>query len=99
MVMLLALVQVAADGEGAVAGSGQDGDAHGRTGRDGIEHLDQLRRQFRCDRVVGMRPVEGDDGHTPAGDVLDEHELVRLRDIFGRPVTDSSASSCWRCLS
>ena len=88
---LLALVQVAANREGSVTGSGQDGDAHGRTGRDGLENLDQLCRQFRRDRVVGMRPVEGDDGHAPAGDVLDEHELIRLWHFGRRPVTQSSA--------
>ena len=54
---LLALVQVAADGEGPVTRSGQDGDTHGGTGGDGLKDLDQLCRQFRRDGVVGMRPV------------------------------------------
>ena len=80
---LLALVQVAADGEGSVTRSGEDGDAHGGTGRDRLEYLDQLRRQFRRDGVVGMRPVEGDDRHAPVRDVLDEHELIRLCSVSG----------------
>ena len=92
----LALVQVAADGEGAVTGSGQDGDAHGGAGRDGLENLDQLCRQFRRDGVVGMRPVEGDDRHAPAGDVLDEYELFRLRDIFA---ADGNRVVCMRVLA
>ena len=86
---LFALIQVTANGEGSVTGSGQDGDAHGGTGCDGLEDLDQLCRQFRCNGVVGMGPVEGDDGHAPAGDVLDEHQLFRLRDLGKRTVAES----------
>jgi len=83
----LALVQIAADREGAVARSGDDGRAHGGTGRDCLQHLDQARRQFRRDRVVGVRPIERDDRHASPGDVLDEHDLVGLHDTLWRAVT------------
>ena len=79
----LALVQVAADREGSLTGSGYDGAAHRGTGRDSLKYLDKLRRQFGRDLVVGVRPVQGDDRHAAAGNVLDKHQLFRLRDISG----------------
>ncbi len=74
-VILLALVQIAANREGPVTCPGQDGNSHGGTGRYRLEDLDQLCSQFRCNGIVGMRPVEGDDRHASTGDVLDQYKL------------------------
>ena len=61
-----------------------------------LEHLDQLRGQFRCDGVVGMRPVEGDDRHAPIRDELDQDEFIGL--VRRRPACDNRvAASAWYC--
>jgi len=83
---LLALVQVAADRKGTVTRPGDDRDAHRGASRNRFQHFGQCCRQFGRDRVVGVRPVQGNERHAPAGNVLDEHELVRLGYVQRRSV-------------
>ena len=81
---VLALAQVAADGEGPVAGAGEDDDADGGADRDRLDDLGQAGAHLGGDRVVGVGPVQGDDRDAIVGEVVDEHGRVGLRDVGRR---------------
>ena len=76
---VLALAQVAADGEGPVTSAGEDDHANGGTDRDRLEDLGQQGAHLGGDRVVGVRPVQGDDRDPPAGDDSRAARTVRSR--------------------
>src|SRR5437763_945411 len=81
---ILALTQVAPDGEGSLTSSGKDDDAEGRADRDHLDDLGQARPHLGRDRIVGVWSVEGDDHHTLAGEEFNEHRMVGLRKVGRR---------------
>ena len=62
-----------------VAGAGDDDDADVGRDRDRLEDFRQARAHLGRDRVIGVRPVQGDQRHVIVGEVLDEHGLLGLR--------------------
>src|SRR5204862_4366346 len=75
---VLALAQVASDGEGALASAGDDGDADRRQHGDRLEDLRQPRSHLGGDRVVRVRAVESDERYSPLGEMLEEDGLLEL---------------------
>jgi hypothetical protein len=66
------LPQVAADGEGPLAGAGQDDDTDGGADRDVLDGPRQPGTHLGRDRIVGTRSVEGDDRDPVAGEVVNQ---------------------------
>ena len=97
---VLALAQVAADREGAVARAGDDGDADRGADRDRLEDLGQARAHLGRDGVVRVRPVQGDERHAPVGPRTRPGPAARApRDptAAGRSRAPSSGRCLWGC--
>ena len=95
---VLALAQVAADGERSLAGSGEDDDADGGADGDRLDDLGQASAHLGRDRVVGVRPVERDrprPGRRGGSRRARANRVPRHRRRAGR----SRAPSSGRCLS
>ena len=93
----LALAQIAADRERTVAGAGEDRDADRRLDRDGLEDLGQARAHLGGDRVVGVWPVERDQGDLLAPGVLEEHRRGRLVALGRRGTEVQGLPTIGRC--
>ena len=61
-----------------VARSGEDDDADGRPDRDRLDDLGEAGAHLGRDRVVRVRPVEGDQRDTTVGEVVDEDRGLRF---------------------
>ena len=76
-----ALPQVATHGEGPVSCTGQHYDPYRGANRDPLDGLGQQGAHLGGDGVVGMGPVEGDQGHPTFGEVVQEHGRLGLLDV------------------
>ena len=81
---VLALAQIATDGEGTLACAGQDDHPDRRADRDRLDDLGQQCPHLGGDGVVGARSIQGDDGDAVTEPVVDEYRRLGLLDVWGR---------------